>query len=46
MSDTLRDKRIADGMRAQMELRRKLLDGGASRSAGRSGSARRRCSSS
>jgi 2-keto-4-pentenoate hydratase len=29
MSDTLRDKRIADGMRAQMELRRKLLDGGA-----------------
>ena len=29
MSETLKDPRIADGMRAQMELRQKLLDGGA-----------------
>ena len=29
MSETLQDPRIANGMRAQMELRQKLLDGGA-----------------
>ena len=29
MSETLSDPRIANGMRAQMELRQKLLDGGA-----------------
>jgi 2-keto-4-pentenoate hydratase len=29
MSDTLEDPRIAEGMRAQMALRQKLLDGGA-----------------
>jgi len=29
MSETLKDPRIAEGMRAQMQLRRKLLDGGA-----------------
>jgi 2-keto-4-pentenoate hydratase len=29
MSETLKDPRIAEGMRAQMELRRKLLDAGA-----------------
>ena len=29
MSQTLKDPRIADGMRAQMALRQKLLDGGA-----------------
>jgi hypothetical protein len=29
MSATLHDRRIANGMRAQMELRQKLLDGGA-----------------
>jgi hypothetical protein len=29
MSETLKDPRIADGMRAQMALRQKLLDGGA-----------------
>jgi 2-keto-4-pentenoate hydratase len=29
VSDTLHDPRIAEGMRAQMELRQRLLDGGA-----------------
>jgi 2-keto-4-pentenoate hydratase len=29
MSDTLKDPRIANGLRSQMELRQKLLDGGA-----------------
>jgi len=29
MSETLRDPRIAEGMRAQMALRQRLLDGGA-----------------
>src|SRR5215207_4742700 len=29
MSETLQDPRIANGMRAQMELRQRLIDGGA-----------------
>ena len=43
MSETLKDPRIADGMRAQMALRQSCSTAAPSRSAGRSGSARRPC---